>query len=141
MVGREPENALSNSTNTTADKEDMPGPGELVLGILLTLMGAATLAFSMSIQRYALAHPKPTIPYCGLQLKKKWVWAFGLLLYAAANGFKARAAPPDQPCTVRARRTGRATCQRTTPRRAALAPIDGHVRTSDTSRADGVGDR
>ena len=44
--------------------------GELVVGIVLTLLGAATLAFSMTIQRYALAHPKPIIPYCGLQLKK-----------------------------------------------------------------------
>ena len=49
---------------------------------------ALALALSMTIQRYALAHPKDRIPYCGLELKKQTVWSVGLLFYIAANGLK-----------------------------------------------------
>ena len=79
---------MVNTTNTTATDKEAPGAAELAIGILLTLCGAVTLALSMVIQRYALAHPSPTIPYCGLQIKKGRVWAFGLLLYIFANVFK-----------------------------------------------------
>ena len=75
--------------NMTKAKE-APGAADLAIGIVLTLFGAITLALSMTIQRYALAHPSPTIPYCGLQIKKGRVWGFGLLLYLFANVFKAR---------------------------------------------------
>jgi hypothetical protein len=73
--------------NMTTAKE-APGAADLAIGIVLTLFGAITLALSMTIQRYALAHPSPTIPYCGLQIKKGRVWGFGLLLYLFANVFK-----------------------------------------------------
>ena len=82
-----PEMELTNLTNLTKAKE-APGAADLAIGIVLTLFGAVTLALSMTIQRYALAHPSPIIPYCGLQLKKSWVWGFGLLLYLFANVFK-----------------------------------------------------
>ena len=76
-------------SNMTQAKE-APGAADLAIGIVLTLFGAITLALSMTIQRYALAHPSPTIPYCGLQIKKGRVWGFGLLLYLFANVFKVR---------------------------------------------------
>jgi drug/metabolite transporter (DMT)-like permease len=84
---------LTHSSMAASGKEAL-GTDELVVGIVLTLLGAATLAFSMTIQRYALAHPKPTIPYCGLQLKKKWVWGAGLLLCTPLP------APPHAPGCV-----------------------------------------
>lgn len=119
---------LANLTNSSASGKEAPGAGELVVGIILTLMGAATLAFSMTIQRYALAHPKPTIPYCGLQLKKKWVWGFGLLLYGVANVFKvARPAPSPAPprvhaCTHARGRTPLRAAPRQLLRRTGLSP-------------------
>lgn len=62
--------------------------GLLMIGVIFTLAGACCLAFSMTVQRYALAHPKEIIPYCGLHLRRKTVWSVGLLLYIAANGLK-----------------------------------------------------
>ena len=65
--------------------------GLLMIGVVFTLLGACCLAFSMTVQRYALAHPKEVIPYCGLHLRRKTVWSVGLLLYIAANGLKVAA--------------------------------------------------
>ena len=90
-------------SNMTQAKE-APGAADLAIGIVLTLFGAITLALSMTIQRYALAHPSPTIPYCGLQIKKGRVWGFGLLLYLFANVFKVRnrrRTRQKPPCCVR----------------------------------------
>ena len=87
--------------NMTKAKE-APGAADLAIGIVLTLFGAITLALSMTIQRYALAHPSPTIPYCGLQIKKGRVWGFGLLLYLFANVFKARNHRQKPPRAARA---------------------------------------
>ena len=50
---------MVNTTNTTATDKEAPGAAELAIGIMLTLCGAVTLALSMVIQRYALAHPAP----------------------------------------------------------------------------------
>ena len=47
--------------NATSAGEEDPDE-QLLLGIVLTLLGAATLALSMVMQRYALSYPEPKVP-------------------------------------------------------------------------------
>jgi hypothetical protein len=70
--------------------------GAVLYGIIMTLLGALTLALSMALQRYGLAHKQRLIPICfgrGPKLHREVVWFFGLILYGVANAFKVLAAP------------------------------------------------
>jgi len=63
----------------------------VLLGVLLTVAGAATLALAMVLQRYALSYPDKRVPFMGLKWPRLLLWLVGLLTYAAANGFYAAA--------------------------------------------------
>jgi len=63
--------------------------GERFLGVGLTLVGAAGLAFGMVVQRYALSTSDRTVPVCGYEVHRLLAWALGLVFYALANGFYA----------------------------------------------------
>ena len=83
---------MSTNSSTTAAE---PQAGSVVAGILLTLAGAATLALSMTWQRYGLASQDRKVPFFfgrGPRAHRMLVWFFGLVLYGAANGFKIVAA-------------------------------------------------
>lgn len=60
----------------------------MAIGLLLTLAGAAILAFSMVVQRYALAYPSRHVPILFVRVHRNVAWLLGLLLYILANGFK-----------------------------------------------------
>lgn len=66
-----------------------PEGGNLPLGIALTIFGAAVLALSMIVQRYALAYPSDNVPFICIHMKRGRVWGVGLLLYIFSNVFKA----------------------------------------------------
>ena len=76
--------AAANATSTQSDS----GALNLAISIILTVAGAALLAFTMVVQRYGLAYPKPRIPMCGLKIPRLLVWFFGMVLYGPANGLK-----------------------------------------------------
>ena len=76
--------AAANATSTQSDS----GALNLAISIILTVAGAALLAFTMVVQRYGLAYPKPRIPMCGLKIPRLLVWFFGIVLYGPANGLK-----------------------------------------------------
>lgn len=61
----------------------------LVIGLLLALCAAASLALAMVIQRYALACPTEMVPLCGFNFPRNIVWFVGLVTYGIANGFYA----------------------------------------------------
>ena len=61
----------------------------VALGILLATCGAASLAFGMVIQRYALSQQSDHVHLCGVQLTKNTMWFMGLVVYGIANGFYA----------------------------------------------------
>jgi len=63
--------------------------GMSFVGVGLTLVGAAGLAFGMVVQRYALSTCNRTVPVCGFEVHRLLAWALGLVLYALANGFYA----------------------------------------------------
>jgi len=63
--------------------------GALIFGILVTMAGAAVLAFSMIVQRYALAYPSEYVPIGCMHLKRNKVWALGIVFYLLANVLKA----------------------------------------------------
>ena len=72
-----------------------PGPGEpaptavgMVVGLLLTLAGSATLALSMIVQRYALSYPSDHVPFGCVRVRRNVGWSLGLLLYIVANVLK-----------------------------------------------------
>lgn len=70
--------------------------GAVVLGVVLTLLGAFTLALSMTFQRYGLGAAERSIPIFfgrGPRIHRELVWFFGLVLYGVANGLKVAAAP------------------------------------------------
>lgn len=70
--------------------------GGVILGVVLTLLGAFTLALSMTFQRYGLGAPTRRIPLFfgrGPRIHHELVWFFGLVLYGVANGLKVAAAP------------------------------------------------
>ena len=70
--------------------------GGVILGVVLTLLGAFTLALSMTFQRYGLVAPTRRIPLFfgrGPRIHHELVWFFGLVLYGVANGLKVAAAP------------------------------------------------
>ena len=76
--------AAANATSTQSDS----GALNLAISIILTVAGAALLAFTMVVQRFGLAYPKPRIPMCGLKIPRLLVWFFGMVLYGPANGLK-----------------------------------------------------
>ena len=59
--------------------------GSQVLGVVVTFVGAAMLALSMSVQRYALAHTEGRVPMLGRTLPRTGAWCVGLALYGVAN--------------------------------------------------------
>ena len=63
----------------------------LIISIILTVAGAAVLAYSMVVQRYGLAHPQEYIRLCRLKWHRMVVWFGGMILYGVANGFKVAA--------------------------------------------------
>jgi len=63
----------------------MSSTGEVVLGVVLATISAILLAFSMSVQRYALTTPPPVPFLFGYKLGQFWVWCFGFLIYLVAN--------------------------------------------------------
>lgn len=63
----------------------------LIVSILLTIAGAAVLAYSMTVQRYGLAHPDRYIKLCGCKWHRLLVWFAGICLYGVANGLKVTA--------------------------------------------------
>ena len=75
-----------NATNTSSAVA-CGGTSEALVGILMTTAGAALLALSMVVQRYALSHPSPRIRACG-NLPRDVVWFLGLVLYGGANALK-----------------------------------------------------
>lgn len=60
----------------------------LVIGLMLTLMGAAALALSMIVQRYALSYPSDSVPFGCIRLRRNVAWFVGLLFYIVANVLK-----------------------------------------------------
>ncbi|CAE8731968.1 unnamed protein product [Polarella glacialis] len=63
------------------------------LGVALTLMGAASLALGMVLQRYALSFPEERVPLFGVRWPRLLVWFLGLVVYGVANAFYAMALP------------------------------------------------
>ncbi|KAJ1640629.1 hypothetical protein T492DRAFT_927230 [Pavlovales sp. CCMP2436] len=66
----------------------------IALGIVLAMLGGATLALAMVTQRYALAaHSSDadplTVPFIAGRWKRNYVWFVGLVLYGVANGIYA----------------------------------------------------
>ena len=56
-------------------------------GALLSLLAGALLALSITVQRYALAHPSPhAMPLLCCHMTRPAVWSIGLAIYLAANG-------------------------------------------------------
>ena len=56
-------------------------------GALLSLLAGALLALSITVQRYALAHPSPrSMPLLCCHMSRPAVWSVGLAIYLAANG-------------------------------------------------------
>ena len=83
--------SCSNATLAT-DPPDRTGSAfELVISIVLTIAGAAVLAFSMTVQRYGLAHEKAYIRFCGCNWHRLLIWFVGICLYGVANGLKVTA--------------------------------------------------
>ena len=62
--------------------------GELIASIVLTVIGGALLAYSMTVQRYGLAHPEKYITLCRLKVHRLLVWFLGMMLYGVANALK-----------------------------------------------------
>ena len=60
----------------------------LVIGLMFTLMGAAALALSMIVQRYALSYPSDSVPFGCIRLRRNVAWFIGLLFYIVANVLK-----------------------------------------------------
>lgn len=83
------DNATSNFTcSGSTETRGSISPVAWIFAIVATLIGACLLALSMVMQRYALAYPEPRVPFGRFQVRKNVLWFGGLLLYAAANGFK-----------------------------------------------------
>jgi hypothetical protein len=82
--------ATMNTTycNSTDESSSEEGDGNLPLSIVLTVAGSAVLAFSMTTQRYGLAHPDQYISLFGCRWHRLLVYFMGLVLYGAANGLK-----------------------------------------------------
>jgi len=78
---------ISNNSTSCGDAAALAG------GVGMTLAGAALLAFSMVMQRYALSYPADRIPVFCLHLPKDIVWFSGLIIYGAANALKIIAQP------------------------------------------------
>uniref|UniRef100_A0A7S4F4V2 Magnesium transporter n=1 Tax=Chrysotila carterae TaxID=13221 RepID=A0A7S4F4V2_CHRCT len=67
------------------------GVGLLIAAALLALCGAALLALSMVVQRYALAHPGPRVKMLCWKTTRMRAWVVGLVIYGVANGVYAAA--------------------------------------------------
>ena len=66
--------------------------GLIVVGILLSFVGAILLGLAMPLQRYCLTYPKPRVPIFGsCTVSKFWAWILSLCVYGAANGLNASA--------------------------------------------------
>lgn len=62
----------------------------LIVSIILTIAGAAVLAYSMTVQRYGLSGPK-YVKLCGCNWHRLLIWFVGICLYGLANGLKVTA--------------------------------------------------
>lgn len=62
-----------------------------VLGILLSLVAGAGIAFGIVMQRFALSYPKARVPLWGTgrSVSQTKLWCLGVIIYLAANGFYA----------------------------------------------------
>ena len=85
--------ALSAMPGENSQPDECGGAGEITLGVVMTLGGAAVLAIAMVTQRYALTYPTPRVPLLGISLPRNGVWFIGLLLYGIANALKVLALP------------------------------------------------
>ena len=56
----------------------------LFIGIMSSLLGAAFLALSMVIQRYALSYPEDRVPLLCCELHRYVAWFLGLVTYGFA---------------------------------------------------------
>ena len=66
--------------------------GTLVVGVILSFIGAVTLGLAMPLQRYALTYPEARVPLCGgCKVSKNFAWILSLCVYGAANGLNASA--------------------------------------------------
>ena len=66
---------MNNGTNVTA--AGCGGAGEAAVGVVMTTIGAALLAFSMVVQRYGLSYPEPRIRFGCVSVPKElasWTW-------------------------------------------------------------------
>jgi hypothetical protein len=72
---------------TTRTLEVDPGGG-IMVGVMLSMFAAMTLALSMNIQSYALSAPLDEGIYAACTcLNRNRLWSIGLGFYAVANGF------------------------------------------------------
>lgn len=90
-LGVEPGETSHSSSDD--DQGSCGGADAFVLGVAMTLAGAALLAVSMVTQRYALTYPTPKVPLLCVSMPRSLVWFVGLLLYGAANALKIMAQP------------------------------------------------
>ena len=66
---------------------DDRGVGKNILGVFLALAGAITVAYSMTLQRYALTlPPRQKAQLLCIRCSPNVMWTFGVLVYAAGNG-------------------------------------------------------
>ena len=66
--------------------------GTLVVGVVLSFIGAIMLGLAMPLQRYALTYPEARVPLCGgCIVSKNVAWVLSLCVYGAANGLNASA--------------------------------------------------
>ena len=76
------------AVDTAGAEKDGSDGGSVFIGIILCEMAAATLAFSMNVQRYALTTPvddQNRITIKGCKLSRNQLWLGGLLLYAVVS--------------------------------------------------------
>jgi len=71
---------------TALDNSTTHGIVTDVFGGVLALVSGALLALSISVQRYALAHPSPkAMPLLCFRMPRPAVWTVGLVIYILAN--------------------------------------------------------
>ena len=57
-----------------------------LIGMVLALAAGAVVAYSMTLQRYALAYPSPKVPLLGIKWRRQRVWGVGIAVYTVGNG-------------------------------------------------------
>ena len=53
---------------------------------MLALGAAIVVAYSMTLQRYALTHPGPKVPYFCIRVSPNLLWGLGIVVYTVWNG-------------------------------------------------------